>query len=69
MPLSVQSVLIPRKKFSLLSAKEWLMSNNYKLKKIDITENFFRFRQYSPSRSTAFRMKTLPNGVKLVLSN
>ncbi len=69
MVLQVQSVLIPRNKFSLLSAKEWLMNNNYKLKKIDVTENFFRFRQYSPSRAKTFRMKTLPNDVKLVLSN
>lgn len=65
--METQSVLIPRDKFSLGKAKEWLISNKFKLKKLDITSDFFRFRQQAPSRYKSYRMKTLPNGVKLVL--
>jgi len=64
----VQSVLIPRSKFSLLRAKDWILSNKYKLKKVDITENYFRFRQETPSQYKSFRMKTLSDGIKLVLA-
>ena len=68
MATSVQSVLLPRSKFSLLRAKEWVLSNKYKVKKVDITENFFRFRQFSPSQAKGFRIKTLPDGIRLVLA-
>jgi len=45
------------------------LSNHYQLRKIDITENFFRFRQVPPSQLGNYRMKTLDNGVKLVVGN
>ncbi len=67
MPLQTQSVLIPRKKFSLLTAKEWILSNGYKFKKVDITTNYFRFRQVAPSQMSDYHMKTLPNDIKLVI--
>lgn len=67
MPQQTQSVLIPRNRFSLSTAKDWLVKNNYKLKKVDITSNFFRFRQVAPSQIGNYYMKNLDNGVKLVI--
>jgi hypothetical protein len=58
---------MPRKKFSLLTAKEWVLSRGYKMKKVDITDNYFRFRQVAPSQISNYHMKTLPDGIKLVL--
>jgi hypothetical protein len=65
--MKTQSVLIPRSSFSLLKAKDWVQGNGFKIKKIDITSNFFRFRQMQPTHKGFYSMKTLPNGVKLVL--
>lgn len=45
----IQSILIPKSKYSLDEAKEYI-KQHYKLKKVDIPQNtaFYRFRQYDP---------------------
>lgn len=45
------------------------MSNEYKIKKVDVTTNYFRFRQKPPSAYKNYRMKNLENGVKLVVGS
>lgn len=62
----VQTVLIP-KTFTLKEALEWLEDHNYRHKKVDITEDFYRFRQMTPMKGGRYVTQTLPNGVEIVL--
>ena len=70
MPTKVQSVIVPKKDFNLRQAKKWIKDNKYKLtfykKKVDITKEFYRFRQTAP-KYKKYRTKKLNNGVMLVL--
>jgi hypothetical protein len=67
----VQSVVFPKKAFTMKAAKKWLVKNNYRTsfygKGVDETPNTYRFRQEAPSNLTDYRIKTLPNDVQLVL--
>jgi hypothetical protein len=63
--MRVQSVLIPVKKFSLKEATDWLLEHKYRLRKVDVTDEYYRFRQSEPSRGS-YHTKVLPNGVRLV---
>ncbi len=62
----VQSVLIP-KKFTLKKALSWMLENGYIIKKIDVTSNYYRFRQVSPDDSKNYYTQSLKNGIKLVI--
>lgn len=67
----VQSVVFPKKTFTMKESKTWLKKHNYKTsfygKGVDETPNTYRFRQAAPSQLSDYRTKTLPNGVQLVL--
>jgi|LakMenEpi03Aug12_release.lakeMendotaPanAssembly.Ray.scaffolds.fasta_scaffold4087861_1 hypothetical protein len=67
----VQSVVFPKKAFTMKEAKKWLTKNNYRTsfygKGVDETVNTYRFRQEAPSNLSDYRTQVLPNGVQLVL--
>ena len=63
----VQTVLVPKHDFSLQEAIDWLEAHGFKHRKVDITEDFFRFRQMPPMRGGEYRSKTLPNGIEIVI--
>ncbi len=63
----VQSVLIPRRFFTIGAAQKWLRENGYTFIKLDLTQNYYRFRQIPPDSGCRYRTKELPNGVLLVL--
>lgn len=65
--MKVQSVLIPKSKFSKKEAYSFLKEHNFKHSKIHTTEQYYRFRQLEPNKSADYKVKTLPNGVKLIL--
>ncbi len=44
----LQTVLLPKNKFTLEEALNYLKENNYKDKKIDVTTNYYRARQRDP---------------------
>ncbi len=44
----VQTVLLKRNKFTQSQAIQWILDHNYHYKKLDITKDYFRFRQYDP---------------------
>ena len=44
-----------------------MKEHNYKVSKVDKTENKLRFRQENPDNYSEFRVKNLPNGIMLVL--
>jgi hypothetical protein len=63
----IQTVLIPES-WALKDAKGWLAAHKYKHSKVDITENFYRFRQRPPGGGKYFTVG-LPNGIELVFEN
>jgi hypothetical protein len=63
----IQSILFPKDEFTLLESYDWLRKNGYKNNKVDITENFFRFRQMNPMEGGRYITKTLKNGIELVI--
>lgn len=68
----VQSVLFNKNNFKLKDAISWLNYHNYKINKVDITENYFRFRQEEPKELkrkgyTKYRNKEIGGGIILVL--
>lgn len=69
--MTIQSVLIPKKNFTFQKAKKYIRDNNYIFKKVDITPNFFRFRQLEPELfdNKSYITKTLDNGVLLVIGD
>ncbi len=64
---NIQSVLIDKRFYSLTQAINYINLHGYKLKKIDETTNFYRFRQLSPKLFKKYFIKDLHNGVKLVV--
>lgn len=66
--LSIQSLLFPKDKFTESQAKKWARDHGFKVMKVDVTENFIRLRQKSPSNFKNFRTKELEGsgGVKAI---
>lgn len=67
----IQSVLIPRERFDINNAINWINKHHFILKKIDITPSFFRFRQINPTQNDGYinyRTKILPNGIELIIA-
>ena len=62
----VQSVLIPKNKFSLPEAIRWLIIHKYKITKVDITHNYYRFRQQEPNNKKKYYSLVLPNNIILI---
>jgi len=67
--MEVQSVLINKKYLTRKKAEEGIKKNKYKLKKIDITDNLYRFRQLDPKlfNQKSFRIKVLKETKKGIM--
>lgn len=65
----LQTILIPKAKFSLSDAIDWVSSHHYSAHKVDITDKFYRFRQHTPYHMGSYYTITLPNGIELVHEN
>lgn len=65
----VQSVILDNQFFSRAQAKSWIERHGFQAKKIDTTDDSFRFRQHEPSAFAggSFRTITLRPGVKAVI--
>jgi len=63
---NVQSVLIPKKKFSKKEAIKYIIKH-FQFKKIDEKTNYYRFRQHKPKKHAHYFSKRLKNGVILVI--
>ena len=44
----VQSVLMSRDEFTQEQAREWVKKHGYKASKVDITQDYYRYRQVDP---------------------
>jgi len=58
----VQSVLLKRDKFSKVEALQWIRSHGYSAGKIDVTPEYYRFRQVAPDILHLLRPNTIPLG-------
>lgn len=72
MSLVIQSVLIPKDKYTLIQSRKWIADNHFKLsfygKQVDITDKYYRYRQLAPSRFVKDKYITIDfkDGVKLI---
>ena len=69
----VQSVLFDNSIWSVVDSANWLLNHDYKVLKIDETNNFIRYRQISPvilkrRGYTQFKNKKLGNGIELIIA-
>ena len=44
----VQSVLLSRHEFTQEQAQEWVRKHGYKASKVDVTQDYYRYRQADP---------------------
>lgn len=58
----VQSILLKREKFSKAEAFKWVREHGYKADKVDVTHDYYRFRQVEPSILHLLRPKTISLG-------
>lgn len=65
--MNVQSILFPRNLFTIRSSINWLRKHKFKITKVDITDNFFRFRQFPPKKHYKYFTKRLRNGIELII--
>lgn len=63
----VQSILFDKDKYTKTKAKKWLKDHGFKIKKIDETENYLRFRQRTPEPTKSYKTKRISIGIKFVL--
>lgn len=66
----IQSVIIDKNKYSLIDAIIWILKNNFKVKKVDETENYWRFRQLEPNKLKDYNYKTIEkaDGIKEIIA-
>jgi hypothetical protein len=62
----VQSILFHRSLYTLNQARNWLIRHRFKSNKLDITTNYFRFRQHEPSSRYRYRIKQIAPGILFV---
>ena len=58
----IQSVAVRRDKMNKGEAFQWIRDHGYKADKVDVTPEFFRFRQMDPDRLRAGRFRTVEFG-------
>lgn len=61
----LQTILFPKKKFTMTEAIVWLQEHKYHAGKVDTGNNYLRFRQRNPTGLHYYTI-TLPNGIELV---
>ena len=69
----VQSVMFNFNRWSVIKAAQWLQDHDFKVKKLDITENYLRFRQVSPTSLkkkgfTQYITKRIKNDIELIIA-
>jgi hypothetical protein len=65
--MKVQSILISKDLYSLDTAIKWLIKNNFKFDKVDITDNYFRFRQITPNPIYNYKTIDITQGIKFIM--
>ena len=55
----VQSVLFDKQRTTLTEARAWLKKTRLVTKKIDITNKYYRFRQFTPTYGRGIKYRTI----------
>ena len=63
----IQSVLIKKQDYTYEEACKWILKHGFKIGRVDITKNLFRFRQIEPKKGAEYRIKQLTKKISLVL--
>ena len=63
----IQSVLIKKKYFSFNEACRWILENNFKIGRVDITKSLYRFRQLPVNKTAKYRIKTISKKIQFVI--
>lgn len=66
--LYLQSIIFDKSFWTKLTSKAWLRRNQFKHGKVDVTKNFFRYRQLDPKlfKKGSFITKYISSTVALV---
>jgi len=64
---TIQSVLFKRSIWDLDTLKAYIDTHGFTIKKIDITRNFYRVRQFNPRPKKKYFTRKLPGGVEYVI--
>lgn len=64
--MMIQSIIFDRNYWNITDAIKWLIKHKYKVAKIDITKNYYRFRQNKPNNKKKYYTISLKNNVKLI---
>jgi hypothetical protein len=63
----LQTVLIPRDNFTQQEASSWMVKNKIPIKKIDVKDNYYRYRQENPiDNAQYYSKKNKQNGIIFV---
>lgn len=61
----LQSILLPKKYFNMLTAKKWISKNGYKLehrnKQPELIKNYYHFRQSDKNKTNKYIIKKKNN--------
>jgi hypothetical protein len=63
----IQSILFSKDYYTKKNAISWLKSHGYKYNKIDVTEDFYRARQFPPRKDKKYRKLTPTPGLRLII--
>ena len=63
----VQSILIPTDRYTLSQSKKWVKDYKFLASKVDVTGQYYRFRQFNPLSSKKYRNKTIGDGIIFIL--
>ena len=64
----IQSIIFEKKEFTTTQAREWLKKHSYKpIKRVDITENYLRYRITPPKKNKIYRLIEFGDDIKAVL--
>jgi len=67
---NIQSIIFklgPPYNWNISESKNWLRSHNFIYKKVDITSNYLRFRQFYPKKEYNYITKKISNGISLII--
>jgi hypothetical protein len=64
----IQSILFNKEKYDVNKASLWLYEHNFKFNKVDITDNYLRFRQSRPSKKYKYYTKNINKNIKFIFA-
>lgn len=68
MPNKIQSVLFNKKYYTLKNSRKWLKHNDLKYDDLDITDNFYRFRQMNPKKNKKYYTFHVTTGIMYIIT-